>query len=58
MLSVHLGNDHEGGNRSMDDDEDDDASVSDRSSREDSAIKQTANVRWDYRVKKKILFRK
>jgi hypothetical protein len=33
-----------------DDDDDDAASVSDRSSRGNSLMKQTATVRWDYRV--------
>jgi hypothetical protein len=33
-----------------DDDDDDNASVSDRSSRENSSIKQTTGIRWDYRV--------
>ena len=32
------------------DDDDDDASASDRSSRGNSSIKQTAGIRWDYRV--------
>ncbi len=54
LIYVCLGNDHEGGDRSMDDDDDDDdddaASVSDRSSRGNSLMKQTATVRWDYRV--------
>jgi hypothetical protein len=46
-----LGNDHPGGNGSMDEDEDDDdASVSDRSSRGSSSVKQTTGIRWDYRV--------
>jgi hypothetical protein len=33
-----------------DDDDNDNASVSDRSSRESSSIKQITGIRWDYRV--------
>ena len=45
------GHDHQGGNGSMDEEDDDhDASVSDRSSQGSPSTKPPATVRWDYRV--------
>ena len=53
-FGFYLDNGHEDGNGSMDDD-DEDASASDRSSRGSSSMKQAASVRWDYRVNKESL---
>ena len=52
-------NDRDNVHRSMDDnnDEEDDATISDRSSKSSSPMKQTIALQWDYRVSSNIVLR-